>query len=82
MKGVDLESYWTNWTGTKKTLTKGVDFDQVVLGISIGALPIIAKEIIDTDPKWQRMIQNVTTTRTQACQVLKYNSSFFFLCYI
>jgi len=40
-QGVDLESYWAKWTDVEdRTLRYGEDFDDVVLGISLGALPI------------------------------------------
>ena len=33
--GIDLESWWADWTGTPGTLTNGTDFDQVVVAMPI-----------------------------------------------
>ena len=44
---INLESYWTPWQNVDKiTLTKGDDFDIVLLGISIAALPSICGELL------------------------------------
>src|SRR4029079_1510432 len=41
----NLENWWTRWPNVAtKTLRRGVDFDEVVLGISIGAYPYICKK--------------------------------------
>lgn len=50
-------------------LQKGQDFDQVILGISIAGLPLICKDIINHNEKWQLMIDNVKTVMTQAFQL-------------
>src|SRR5262249_42733554 len=47
----------------------GVDFDLIVLGISIGALPFVASELIAASPRWQRMVERVKTVRTTALQM-------------
>ncbi|RYH12245.1 NAD(P)-binding protein [Tropicimonas sp. IMCC6043] len=67
---INLESSWTDWApvGTR-TLELGKDFDEVILGISLGALPEIAGELIAADPAWRRMIDRVETTATQAMQL-------------
>jgi uncharacterized protein with NAD-binding domain and iron-sulfur cluster len=80
----DIESYWTDWKPTpeiKRTLTLGNDFDTVVLGISLGALPFVCKELmaqpntaittpnIDVLQKWRDMVANVKTVRTQGLQL-------------
>lgn len=65
---MNLESYWTNYKGTTITLNKGIHFDQVVFGISIGAIPIIASELVDNE-KWKNMIAHLKPVRTQNCQV-------------
>jgi uncharacterized protein with NAD-binding domain and iron-sulfur cluster len=68
---IDLESFWTTWTDTGGTinLKAGVDFDQVVLGISLAALPFICEPWIKTNAKWQAMVNNLRTVQTQALQV-------------
>ncbi len=67
---VDLECFWTQGTsGTSITLQRGQDFDLVLLGISIGALPYIASELIEANPQWQAMIQHLKTVPTYGAQV-------------
>lgn len=67
--GVNFESHWdaTN-IGTKK-LIAGKDFDAVVLGVSIGAIPHVCKEILARDQRWQNMVEKVKTVATQALQI-------------
>jgi uncharacterized protein with NAD-binding domain and iron-sulfur cluster len=66
---IDLESAWSGWENVPLTLRRGEDFDQVVLGISLGALPSICKQLIDTDPRWARMVREVKTVATQSFQI-------------
>lgn len=67
---VDLESYWARWSDVREdTLNIGVDFDEVVLGISIGALPIICSKLIAIRQDWQDMVRNVEAIGTQAFQI-------------
>jgi uncharacterized protein with NAD-binding domain and iron-sulfur cluster len=51
------------------TLTRGVDFDAVILGISAGALPVVASRLIEQSPRWRTAVERVATTRTQSLQV-------------
>jgi uncharacterized protein with NAD-binding domain and iron-sulfur cluster len=65
---VNLESYYSTWQpGAQKTLNIGVDFDQVILGISIGALPTITKEF--HSDAWKAMLKNVIPVSTVAYQL-------------
>jgi uncharacterized protein with NAD-binding domain and iron-sulfur cluster len=67
---INLESFWTPWQGGEPvTLTRGVDFDDVVLGISLAGLPSICSDIIALKPNWQEMVDKVKTVRTQAFQL-------------
>ena len=52
-----------------RTLQRGVDFDDVVLGISLGALPDITAELVAADPAWRDMQAHVGTVATQAMQL-------------
>jgi len=64
-KNIDLESWWARWKGAEnQVLELGKDFDHVVCAISIGALPYIAKDIIDSSKRWQQMINGVDTVQT------------------
>ncbi len=69
-KGIDLESYCDDWPDIHElTLEVDKDFDIVVMGISLGALPYVACDLIRTSPKWQGMVNNIPTIRTQAAQL-------------
>jgi len=52
-----------------KVLRVGVDFDLVVLGVGLGAVAEVCRELVATDSKWQAMVENVKTVATQAFQV-------------
>jgi uncharacterized protein with NAD-binding domain and iron-sulfur cluster len=67
---INLESFYTTWqdTGGTVTLKAGQDFDCVVLGISLAALPFIAGEL-KSNAAWQAMIDNVKTVQTEGAQV-------------
>jgi uncharacterized protein with NAD-binding domain and iron-sulfur cluster len=65
----DLESWWTDWHGIPATLTRGTDYDLVVLGISLGAHPHICKELIAASPRWKASVTNVGLVRTQGLQL-------------
>lgn len=67
-QNINLESYYTTWQPVnQKTLQQGVDFDEVILGISIGALPTITKEF--QDERWLKMLQEVIPISTVAFQL-------------
>jgi uncharacterized protein with NAD-binding domain and iron-sulfur cluster len=63
---VDLESFWTAWQDVGSfTLRAGVDFDKVVLGITLGALPHTCADLIAANADWQAMVANVPTVWTR-----------------
>jgi len=73
-RGYSLESYTEAnralWKPVAhRTLRHGEDFDRIVLGISLGALPHLCKELIAAKPEWAAMAANVKTVRTQAAQL-------------
>jgi uncharacterized protein with NAD-binding domain and iron-sulfur cluster len=69
-QGVDLESPWSGWPCVRvRQLRKGEDFDQVILGIPVAALPRICSELIARDERWRRMVENVRTVATQSVQL-------------
>jgi uncharacterized protein with NAD-binding domain and iron-sulfur cluster len=55
-------------TGVNYTLHRGKDFDQVILGASLGSIPYLAEELIAAEPRWRAMVANVQTVATQAAQ--------------
>jgi uncharacterized protein with NAD-binding domain and iron-sulfur cluster len=67
--GVDFESHWNRQKTGRKTLHVSRDFDFVVLGISVAAIPYVCKDLIARDPKWRDMINHVKTVATQAFQI-------------
>lgn len=70
LKGQDLESYWNAHAPAKEiTLRRGQDFDTVIFGISVGAIPLLCGELIASNPQWQAMVERVETVKTQAMQI-------------
>ncbi|NUP14187.1 MAG: NAD(P)-binding protein [Polyangiaceae bacterium] len=68
--GVNLECPPQGFRGVREiVLERGRDFDDVVLGISIAALPWICPAIIAASHRWQEATQKVKTVRTQALQL-------------
>lgn len=52
-----------------RTLRRGVDFDHVVLAVSLGMIEFVAPELIDHRPEWREMTANLRTVATQAFQL-------------
>ncbi len=50
-------------------LRQGVDYDDLVLGVSIGMVPFVCAEILERDPAWRQMARHVATVATQSLQV-------------
>ncbi len=68
---IDLESSWSKpWRDAQAVeLKHGQDYDLVVLGISLGALGTLCRDIADAKPAWQAMLDHVVTVPTQAQQL-------------
>lgn len=68
---IDLESSWSRpWKDARPvTLTRGRDYDLIVLGISLGALRTLCHELVDAKPEWRGMVDHVVTVPTQSQQV-------------
>ncbi len=67
--GRSFESCWWTRCEEKLTLRRGIDFDEVVLGIPVGAFPFIARELIAANPRFRDMVEHVPTVQTQAFQL-------------
>jgi len=67
--GVDFESFWDRHRVAGRTLHVGDDFDLVVLGVGLGAIPHVCRQIVARDPRWRAMVDHVKTVATQAFQV-------------
>ncbi|NQY64964.1 MAG: hypothetical protein HRT38_14780 [Alteromonadaceae bacterium] len=69
-QNINLESPWSPWQPVAtRTLKQGIDFDLVVLGISVGALKYITPELMDASQPWKDMVENVQSSPTQAMQL-------------
>jgi uncharacterized protein with NAD-binding domain and iron-sulfur cluster len=68
-EGWDFESAWERRKARRKILRAGKDFDIVVLGVGIGAIPHVCREIVARDPRWRAMVDHVKTVATQAFQI-------------
>jgi uncharacterized protein with NAD-binding domain and iron-sulfur cluster len=68
-KGIDFEAELNPLNRPARTLRRGADFDEVVLGIPIGALDTICADLISKDERFARAIQTAVTVRTQAFQL-------------
>jgi uncharacterized protein with NAD-binding domain and iron-sulfur cluster len=69
--GINLESSWApRWKDAEDTSIKlGEDFDWVVIGMSVAALKDTCKELIEVEPRFRRMVNEVETCSTQAMQL-------------
>jgi uncharacterized protein with NAD-binding domain and iron-sulfur cluster len=66
----EAESFWTDAVPVDQVrLENGDHFDTVVLAIPTGAHPYICQELMDGNPAWQEMVENLGTIYTQAFQV-------------
>ena len=68
-EGWNFESHWEERKVGTKTLRVTRDFDFVVLGIGVGAVPYVCKELLERDDRWRSMVKHVTSTETQAFQL-------------
>jgi uncharacterized protein with NAD-binding domain and iron-sulfur cluster len=68
-QGLNLESLWFQWDNAARfSLQKGVDFDEVVFGISLGSVPLLCDELCQQFPQWQHMVDTVKTVCTTGVQ--------------
>jgi uncharacterized protein with NAD-binding domain and iron-sulfur cluster len=68
-EGWQFESHWDRRKVDTATLQVTRDFDLLVLGIGIGAIPHVCQEIIVRDARWRVMVDKVETVPTQAFQI-------------
>ncbi len=65
-----LETHWSERSDAEtRVLRRGVDFDQVVLAVSVGMLPVVADELIEDRIEWREMTSRVRTVATHAFQM-------------
>jgi uncharacterized protein with NAD-binding domain and iron-sulfur cluster len=65
----DFESHWDQRKIATKTLRVMDDFDFVVLGVGLGAIPYVCQDLIERDQRWRDMVTHVKTVNTQAFQI-------------
>jgi hypothetical protein len=68
-EGRRFECFWEPPGPDRRALQVGRDFDLVVLGVGVGAIPHVAGELVRRDPKWRSMVEHVKTVATQAFQI-------------
>ena len=66
---INLESFYTEWKDEDYELKFGVDFDEVIFGISMGSIPFLCDDLIKSNSKWKDMVDNIKTVRTMALQL-------------
>ncbi len=68
--GLDLESFWSpRRDAGRRTLRAGTDFDVVVFAISLGMVRFVCADLVDHDPAWRSMVDNLGTVATQSLQL-------------
>ena len=69
-EGIDLESYWSGWTDVEELILEAdKDFDDIILGISLGALSEICTDLAHRKRRWRNMLRYVKTVQTQSAQL-------------
>lgn len=72
---VDLECPWSAWPGVgERVLERGRDFDDLIFGISLGAVESLCPGLVARAPAWRRMVEHVRTVATQAVQLWMHPS--------
>ncbi len=76
---INLESNWSNWADVYQTqfkqplpsivLEQGKDYDQIIFGISKGALSSLCPQLLELNPALKTMNNAVQTVATQAYQI-------------
>src|SRR5262249_25332164 len=68
-EGWDFESHWDRRRARSRAISVTQDFDLVVLGVGLGAIPYVCRELVARDPRWRAMVDHVKTVATQAFQI-------------
>jgi len=64
-----FESHWDRRAVSTRILRVSDDFDFVVLGVGLGAIPFVCQDILERDERWRTMIAHLKTVETQAFQL-------------
>jgi uncharacterized protein with NAD-binding domain and iron-sulfur cluster len=65
----DFECHWDRRRAEQVRLEVQRDFDFVVLGVGMGVIPEVCRELVAHDARWRNMVERVTTVQTQAFQL-------------
>ena len=66
----ELESNYADWEDREEIyLKKGVDFDRVVLGISVEAVKFLCADLSEKNARFKQGVEGIKTVRTQAMQL-------------
>src|ERR1700685_2500568 len=65
----DFESHWDRRKVGVKTLQVVKDFDCVVLGVGLGAIPYVCSELVARDQRWHDLVTHCKTSATQSFQL-------------
>ncbi len=65
----DFESHWDRRRVATKTMQVTEDFDFVVLGVGLGAIPHVCQDLVQRDQRWRDMVKHLKTVNTQAFQI-------------
>ncbi|MFZ0678989.1 NAD(P)-binding protein [Candidatus Binatus sp.] len=65
----DFESHWDRRKVGTTTLRVVEDFDCVVLGVGLGAIPYLCRELIARDRRWRDLVTHCKTVATQSFQL-------------
>lgn len=65
----DFESHWDDRRVDTLKLKAGEDFDLVVLGVGLGAIPHVCSELLERDQRWRDLCEKVKTVATQSVQL-------------
>ncbi|WP_462164030.1 NAD(P)-binding protein [Pseudoalteromonas xiamenensis] len=78
-ENINLESFWSGYRekyqayfdkeAQSKTLVKGLDFDEVIFGISVAAIRHLCPTLLNVDPKFEAQATQVKAVATQAFQL-------------
>ena len=68
-EGRSFEGHWETRKAASKILKVTTDYDLVVLGVGVGALPYVASDLIEREPRWREMVEHVKTVPTQSFQL-------------
>ena len=68
-EGWQFESHWDRRKVRPRTLRVVDDFDFVILGVGLGAIPHVCHDFLARDQRWRDMVTHLKTVETQGLQI-------------